>query len=58
MLFWVENDIFLWIYLFLPTSSKKMFIFLNHDLSRNPGWETLVQGLREELQIDSNALYV
>jgi hypothetical protein len=21
---------------------KTMFIFFNHDLSRNPGWETLI----------------
>jgi hypothetical protein len=27
MLFWVENDIFLWICLFWPASSKTMFIF-------------------------------
>jgi hypothetical protein len=27
MLFWVENDIFLWICLFWPTNSKTMFVF-------------------------------
>jgi hypothetical protein len=37
MLFWVENDIFLWICL----SLKNDVYFFNHDLLRNPDWETL-----------------
>jgi hypothetical protein len=44
MLFWVENDIFLWICLFWPTSSKNdVYFFQSRSLAesrfRNPGLE-------------------
>jgi hypothetical protein len=69
MLFWVENDIFLWIFILITyiyyhtytytqhgmkgfksvyfgqQVQKTMFIFFNHDISRNPGWETLYYSL-------------
>jgi len=34
MLFWVENDIFLWICLFWPTSSKNHVYFFSVTISR------------------------
>jgi hypothetical protein len=48
MLFWVDNDIFLWMFILANKLKKTMFFFLitisggtPSDISRNPGWETL-----------------